>query len=47
MPRPSRAAIAVLALAIVAACAPRHDEIVIVEPAPAPIYVEPSTGKHR
>lgn len=47
MPRPSRAAVAVLALAVLAACAPRQDEVVIIEPAPAPIYAEPSSGKYR
>jgi hypothetical protein len=49
MSKGTRTALAVLTLAVLAACAPRHqyEEIVVVEPAPQPIYVEPVSDKYH
>jgi hypothetical protein len=47
MSKGTRVAFAAITLAVLAACAPRHEEVVVVEPAPQPIYVEPQTGKYH
>ena len=46
MSKSTKTTMAVFALAFVAACGPRQEEFVMVEPEPQPIYVEPATTKY-